>query len=112
MEAIVQLVVLLVKLAELLVALQQEVLYFLRFCCAHTPPSLSRKAREVGRYAESITKDRPATRSAHPQPDSCSSFGAFRRHKSPAVRINGARRRSPRALRASRASPRVDWLRP
>jgi hypothetical protein len=31
------------KLAELLVALQQEILHFLRFCCAHTPPSLSRR---------------------------------------------------------------------
>jgi hypothetical protein len=45
MEAIVQLVVLLGKGSELLVALQQEILHFLRFCCAHTPPSFSRKAR-------------------------------------------------------------------
>jgi hypothetical protein len=36
-------VVLLGKLAELLVAVQQEILHFLRFCCAHTPPSLSRR---------------------------------------------------------------------
>src|SRR5262245_20536192 len=55
MEAIVQLMVLLGKLAELLVALQQEILHFLRFCCVHTPPSFYSKGRLVGAYSQSIT---------------------------------------------------------
>src|SRR5436309_14659236 len=101
MEAIVQLVVLLGKLAELLVALQQEVLYFLRFCCAHTPPSFFRKARFGRSLTQNITKDRPATRSRRPQPDSCSNCAACRQHKSRAVRTAGARRHSPRGPRAS-----------
>src|SRR5712691_2412224 len=46
MQAIVKLVMLLDKLAEFLVALQQEILYFLRFCCAHTPPLLLSKVRD------------------------------------------------------------------
>jgi len=43
MEAIVQLVVLLGKLAELLVALQQEILHFLRVCCVHNAALLYRE---------------------------------------------------------------------
>src|SRR6187455_1567947 len=73
MEAIVQLVVLLGKLAELLVALQQEILHFLRVCCVHNAALLYRE-----RLDSSSTK-RKVSQGGWTLNGSCSAGSRFRR---------------------------------
>src|SRR5678816_1254473 len=131
MEAIVQLVVLLGKLAELLVALQQEILHFLRVCCVHNAALLYRERLVSSSTTGKVSQGRPdaqwvmlsrkprladpqdhhATGSTRLQLDWCSSSGGCPQRRSPDAHTGAARRCCPRALRASRVSRRAASLR-